>query len=127
MSVSTNKLSRFFAEHATPSYQYDKYFDDLPLVTVAVSNLKVSTLVEISDGNTVVETDVDCSQYISNVSYNATIGDTIWKFLPSLRWFEGKVYLVDKTKVGKVFTIVYEDNTSLHVPFKDLALVEGAK
>ena len=103
MSVSTNKLSRFFVEHNTPSYQYDKGFDDLPLVTVAVSNHKVSTQVENSDCKTVVETNVDGRQYSSNFSEDATIGDTIQKFFPWLRWFEGKLSPVDKTKAGKVF------------------------
>ena len=74
----------------------------------------MSTSVEFSDGNTVMETDVDGSQYISNICYNATIGDTVRKCFPWLRWFEGKVSPVEKNKVGKVFTIVYEDNTSEH-------------
>ena len=95
-----------------PSSQDDKVFNDLFLATVAVSNHKLSTLAEISDTNTVVETGVDGSHYSRNVGDDATIFDTVRKFLPWLEWFESKVSSVDKTKSGKVFTIKYEDNTS---------------
>ena len=52
----------------SPSSQDEKYFDDLLLATVAVSNHKVSTPVEISDRKRVVETDVDGSHDSINVS-----------------------------------------------------------
>ena len=83
-----------------PSFQYDKYFDYLPLATVAVSNPKVSTPVEISDRNTVIEMDVDGSHDSKNVSDDATISDIVRKFFPWLGCFEGKVSLVEKTKAG---------------------------
>ena len=75
----------------TPYSQYEKYFYDFPLATVAVYNNKVITPVGISDFNIVVETDVDGIHDSINVSDNKTIGDTVQKFFPWLGWFEGKV------------------------------------
>ena len=85
------------------------------LSKVAVSNNILSTRVESSDHNTVVETDVDGSHDSNNVSNYATISDTVQELFLWLGWFDGKVSLVEKTKSGKVFTIKYEDNTSEHL------------
>ena len=47
------------------------------ILTVSVANHKVITPVEISDHNTLVETDVYGIHDSSNVSNDAIIGDTV--------------------------------------------------
>ena len=80
----------------TTSSQYSKDTDNPLLATVELYNHKVSTPVESSDRNTVLETDVDGIYGISNVNEDVTIVDTVRKFFPWLGWFEGKVSLVEK-------------------------------